>query len=68
MRTWDKGIIENLVSRTVTPYEYALNIARLVQINQKNLDFVLDKTASPLFTQLAERLKISTRHAHTREG
>jgi hypothetical protein len=52
-------IIENLVSRTVPPYEYALNIAHLIRIYQKNLDFTLGKTTSSLMTRLAERLKIT---------
>jgi len=32
-------IIENLVSRTVTPYEYALNIARLIRITKTDDEF-----------------------------
>ncbi len=52
-------IIENLVSRTVTPYEYALNIARLIEIYRKEKDFVEAKPVTPVFKRLAERLQIS---------
>ncbi len=54
-------IIENLVCRTITPYEYALNIARLIQIQKNGSLFVSDEPVTPLFTQLAERLRISTK-------
>ncbi len=52
-------IIENLVSRTVTPYEYALNIARLIQITRANVDVAGSNTSNPVMSQVAERLGVS---------
>ncbi len=50
-------LLTRLPSRTVTPYEYALNIARLIEINQKEHEFRGAKSTTPLLAQLAERLK-----------
>jgi hypothetical protein len=52
-------IIENLVSRTVTPYEYALNIGRLIEINRKESGLRGAESTTPFLAQLAERFKIS---------
>ncbi len=52
-------IIENLVSRTVTPYEYALNIARLIRITKDSVDTPAWGSRSPLLAEVAERLGMS---------
>ncbi len=52
-------IIENLVSRTVTPYEYALNIARLIRINRDNDEGTNRTSKNPFMSQVAEKLGVT---------
>jgi hypothetical protein len=57
-------IIENLVSRTVTPYEYALNIARLIRISNSGSRLTESKPRSPVMAQVAERLGVNPKTIH----
>jgi len=58
MRFDELRIIENLVSRTVTPYEYALNIARLIRITKDAVGVNGSDMRSPIMSQVAERLGV----------
>jgi hypothetical protein len=54
-------IIENLVTRTVQPYEYALNIARLIRISKADDELTGGQPASTVMSQVAERLGTTSR-------
>jgi ParB family chromosome partitioning protein len=51
-------IIENLVSRTVQPYEYALNLAHLIRITKDTVHADGNGMRSPVMSQVAERLGV----------
>ena len=57
-------IIENLVSRTVTPYEYALNIARLIRINRDDAETTGRSSSTPFMSEVAKKLGVTEQKVH----
>ena len=51
-------IVENLNRRHVTPYEYALNIAKLIRITREESQGAESTMRTPIIAQLAERLGV----------
>ncbi len=61
-------IIENLVSRTVTPYEYAMGIARMIQRIKANEELNGVQPATTVMSQVAERLGVTSRTVYKNQA
>ncbi len=57
-------IIENINRRTIQPYEYALNIARLIQISKADGETTGRSPLSPIMSEVAKKLGVTEQKVH----